>query len=174
MDNGDGGKGLVLRAANGGLNSENNGSARTGVRIDEHDRSRNVSNHLVYRIADIELDPYQFALLRNGVARPIEPKVLELIVFLIIQRPRMVPREEVMSQLWRGHFVSASVLTRAVCLARKALGNQQSIRTIHARGYQWVASVIVTEHDGDCNTVRVLDGAVGARRADLGRPVIDP
>jgi DNA-binding winged helix-turn-helix (wHTH) protein len=153
MDREDGRKALVLNSANGASYSENNGSIRSGVRADEHSPGHNANIHLVYRVSDIEIDPYQFVLLRHGVARPIEPKVLDLIIYLVIRRPRMVPREEVTSQLWRGHFVSASVLTRAVCLARKALGNQETIRTIHARGYQWVAPVIVTEHDGDCNAV---------------------
>jgi DNA-binding winged helix-turn-helix (wHTH) protein len=34
-----------------------------------------------------------------------------------------------------------SVLTRAACIARKALGDATLIRTVHGRGYRWSTPV---------------------------------
>jgi len=97
---------------------------------------------MAYRLQNAEIDPVTFTILRDGIPRPVEPLVVELVIYLVRQRPRMVTRHELLSQVWQGRFVSSSVLTRAICLARKALGSRNVIRTVHARGYQWIAPLI--------------------------------
>jgi|HubBroStandDraft_2_1064218.scaffolds.fasta_scaffold2032941_1 DNA-binding winged helix-turn-helix (wHTH) protein len=98
---------------------------------------------MLYRFLDFEVDSEQYAITRQSCPVRIEPRVFDLIIYLIRERRRMVTRQEILEQLWRHQTVSLSVLTRAVCLARKALNSSNSIRTVHARGYQWVTPVTV-------------------------------
>jgi DNA-binding winged helix-turn-helix (wHTH) protein len=96
---------------------------------------------MVYRFLNIAIDCDRFLLQRHNLSIGIEPRVLELIIYLVEQRHRMVPREELLRHVWNHQAVGPSVLTRAICLARKALDSGATIRTVHARGYQWITPV---------------------------------
>ena len=96
---------------------------------------------MIYTFSNIEIDATQFCLIRNNIVVSVEPKVLELIIYLIAQRHRMVPKDELIKQVWNGYAVGPTSIPRAVCLARKAIDNRSIIRTIHSRGYQWAARV---------------------------------
>jgi DNA-binding winged helix-turn-helix (wHTH) protein len=96
---------------------------------------------LIYRFQNAEIDCDQFVVRLHGLRVELEPRVLDLIVYLIGQRHRMVPRQELIAHVWNHQTVGSSVLTRAVCLARKALGCGTTIRTVHTRGYQWMTPV---------------------------------
>jgi DNA-binding winged helix-turn-helix (wHTH) protein len=58
----------------------------------------------------------------------------------------MVPRAELLERVWGGTAVGASSLARCVCLARRLLGEAGAIRTVHARGYQWVLPIADDPH----------------------------
>jgi DNA-binding winged helix-turn-helix (wHTH) protein len=98
---------------------------------------------MLYRFLDVEVDSERYAMTRQDYPVRVEPRVFELIIYLIRERARMVSRQELLEQLWCHQTVSPSVLTRAVCLARRAVDSPKSIRTVHARGYQWVTPVTV-------------------------------
>ncbi len=74
----------------------------------------------------------------------VEPRVLDLIVYLAAQAPRVVTRDELLEKVWRGASVSDAALSRAVREARRALGDdgaaQRIIKTVHGRGYSFVAT----------------------------------
>jgi TolB-like protein len=75
--------------------------------------------------------------------------VFDLLSYLINNRERIVSRDELLDNLWKGKVVSDAAL--GVCLkdARKAVGDsgdrQSIIKTVRGRGYQFVARV--TESD---------------------------
>ena len=92
---------------------------------------------MVYRFLNIDIDSARFALRRSSAPIKLEPRVLELIIFLIERRHRMVSSKELLEEVWRHQAIGPSVLPRAICLARKALGAPEAIQTVHARGYRW-------------------------------------
>jgi len=100
---------------------------------------------VTYRFKDCEVDPASYRLLVKGEVVAIEPRVFELVVYLIEHRDRVVSKEELFERLWAGKYVTESTLTRAVYEARRALGDdsrqQHIIKTLHSRGYQFVAAV---------------------------------
>lgn len=75
----------------------------------------------------------------------MEPQVFDLLAVLIRERRRVVPKEELLDTVWGSRFVSESALTSRVKAARQAIGDdgrgQRLIRTVHGRGYQFVAPV---------------------------------
>jgi DNA-binding winged helix-turn-helix (wHTH) protein len=94
-----------------------------------------------YRFLEFEIDEGSFAISRKGSPVDVEPRVFELLIHLIRNRERMVPKDELLAQVWRGYAVGGSVVARCVCLARRTLGHSAAIRTVYARGYQWIAPI---------------------------------
>jgi len=76
----------------------------------------------------------------------LEPRAMNLLVYLAGRAGRVIGKDEIFDALWEGVFVSESALTRTVADLRKALGddakNPQYIATISKRGYRMVAPVI--------------------------------
>lgn len=101
---------------------------------------------MIFWFAGFELDDSLFELRRNREPVKIEPRVLELILYLVKHRDRVVTKQELLENVWRVETLSDWALTRCVHEARKALsdagGSADSvIKTVHGRGYRCVADV---------------------------------
>ncbi|MEN3267333.1 alpha/beta fold hydrolase [Pseudonocardia sp.] len=96
---------------------------------------------------DLEFDPALFEVRRGGVAVPLEPQAFDVLAYLVSHRDRVVPKEELMDGVWGGRFVSETAVTSRIKQVRRALGDdghaQRMIRTLHGRGYRFVAPVEV-------------------------------
>jgi DNA-binding winged helix-turn-helix (wHTH) protein/pimeloyl-ACP methyl ester carboxylesterase len=91
------------------------------------------------------LDTALFELRRNGRIVPIEPQTFDVLTYLVSHRDRVVPKEELMDAVWGGRFVTEAAVTSRIKQARRAMGDdgrdQRLIRTVHGRGYRFVADV---------------------------------
>jgi DNA-binding winged helix-turn-helix (wHTH) protein len=100
---------------------------------------------MIYRFADFELDPSTAELRRGEQAVTVEPQVFALVLLLVENRERVVSRDEILERVWDGRVVSDSALSSRIKSARRALGDdgraQRFIRTIHGRGFRFVAEV---------------------------------
>jgi DNA-binding winged helix-turn-helix (wHTH) protein len=100
---------------------------------------------VIYVFGDCELDLGRFELRRAGAVQPVEPQVFDVLALLLRERERVVPKEELLDAVWGSRFVGDSALTNRVKAARRAIGDdgrtQRLIRTVHGRGYQFVADV---------------------------------
>ena len=100
----------------------------------------------------IELDEQLFELRRDGAAVPLEPQAFDVLVYLVRHRDRVVPKEELMDSVWGGRFVSETAVTSRIKQVRRPLGDdghaQRMIRTLHGRGYRFVADVVETTSRG--------------------------
>src|ERR1700689_5797940 len=74
-----------------------------------------------YRFDRFALDPLNLRLTSEGQSCALEPKSFRLLLFLIENRHRVVPKEEILSVVWEGVAVSDNALTRAIAQIRKAL-----------------------------------------------------
>ncbi len=117
---------------------------------------KEVKEHMattLYRFGEYELDPASYALRLGGTLVQVEPRVLELLVYLVQHRERVVSKDELLQQLWPQKYVTESVLTRAIYEARRALDDdsrrQHVIKTVHSRGYQFVAALRDCQDAGD-------------------------
>ena len=98
-----------------------------------------------FRFGEFQLDDKRFTLSGSAGVVHVEPQVFELLHHLIVNHDRVVSKEELLDAIWGDRFVSESALTSRVKAARRAVGDdgqaQRVIKTIHARGYQFVAEV---------------------------------
>ena len=103
---------------------------------------------MVLRFGSCELDLDVFELRREGASVPVEPQVFDVLRHLIEHRDRVVTKHELLDEVW-DNFVTESALTTRIKAARRAVGDdgraQRVIRTIHGRGYRFVAEVRTDE-----------------------------
>jgi DNA-binding winged helix-turn-helix (wHTH) protein len=102
-----------------------------------------------YRFHEYELDPARRLLLHGSRLVRLQPKVFELLHFLVLHRTRVVPKAVLLRELWPDAYVTAASLTRLVKEARRAVGDdgrrQRVIHTMHGFGYRFVAALSSSE-----------------------------
>src|SRR5262245_18744780 len=102
---------------------------------------------MIYMFGDFELDERLYVLRRFGGTLKLEPKVLDVLAYLVRHRDRIVTKEELIEQLWPVQVISESALTHCLAKARRAVdddgGRQQIIKTQHGCGYRFIAEVTI-------------------------------
>ncbi|MCL1044179.1 winged helix-turn-helix domain-containing protein [Shewanella electrodiphila] len=100
---------------------------------------------MIYRYNQTEIDLIQFEIRIDGNVIAVEPKVFDLIVYLIENRQRVISRGELFQNIWANREVSDTTLSNHIKTARNVLGDdgerQQIINTIRSRGYQFIAQI---------------------------------
>ncbi len=81
--------------------------------------------------------------LRDGETTvQVEPKVMEVLLFLAKRKGEVVSREELIEEVWGGVCVTDHVLSRCISELRKALGDDPRtpsfVETIRKRGYRLI------------------------------------
>lgn len=97
------------------------------------------------RIGEWQVAPDLNQISRGGDCVRLEPKAIELLVFLAQRAGEVVSREELLSALWPGVIVGDNALTQVVTKLRKALGDTARqptyVEAISKRGYRLIAAV---------------------------------
>ena len=131
------------------------------------------------RFADCELDLDRIVLRRDGEEIRVEPQVFDVLAYLVKHRGTVVRKEELLDAIWGDRFVSESALTTRIKVVRQAVGDDGSqqliIRTVHGKGYEFVATVEeIEEGPAGAGLSSVAMGAsIGVRVQPLiGREVL--
>ena len=98
--------------------------------------------HKEYLLGDFLMEPASHVLKRHGVPVSLNKKRFQVLVYLIDNRDRLVPRQELLDGFWDGSEVYEENLTKCVSEIRKALDDQkkphQFIETVPAVGYRYI------------------------------------
>ena len=85
-------------------------------------------------------------LLRQGRATQLAGPASEVLRVLLEERPRIVPKQELLRQVWRGAAVEEGNLSVAIADLRVALGDDahepRFIRTHHRKGYAFIGDAV--------------------------------
>lgn len=124
------------------------------------------------RFSEFELDEERFQLRLRDRRLDIRPKVFDLLVLLVRSRERVVLREELVLSLWGTTAVGPGSLSGLVNELRQVLGEAgretSSIRTVHARGYQFVAKVEPAEGTRSSDATRSIDSVEEVQEEEGG------
>src|SRR5688500_14258281 len=93
----------------------------------------------VWRFANACLDESRLELRVGGVVTTLEPKPLELLMFLLRRAGEVATKDQILEALWPGRLVTEASLTKCVAKLRQALGDSEQIivRTVHGFGYRF-------------------------------------
>jgi len=100
---------------------------------------------MLYRFGNWELDTGIYELRQDGRPCQIEPQVFNVLVFLLRNHERVVSRDELLEEVWRGRVVSDATLSTCIKEARQAVGDdgraQHLIKTVHGRGFRFIGEL---------------------------------
>ncbi len=103
---------------------------------------------MAWIFGDFRLDPERFELSCGAELVRLEPQVLALLCLLVRHHDRMVTKDEIVEKIWNGQSVSDASISSRIRSARQAVGDdghhQTTIRTVHGRGFRFVAEVAET------------------------------
>lgn len=107
------------------------------------------SERHLYEFGDFRLDASERLLSRNGVAVPLTPKAIDLLLALVAQPGRLLDKDTLLKTVWPGTFVEENNLADNIFKLRRVLGDGENgsrfIETVPKRGYRFVADVRAIE-----------------------------
>jgi DNA-binding winged helix-turn-helix (wHTH) protein len=100
----------------------------------------------IYHFATFSIDIASREIIRGGIGSSMEPRAFDMLRFLIENRDRVLPKDDLVNAVWGDCSVSKSVLARAVMKARRAIGDVANdpriIKTVHGVGYRFCAELL--------------------------------
>ena len=110
------------------------------------------------------LDIDRRELTKDGVPVAMEPQVFDLLVYLVINRERVVSKDELIASVWKGRIVSESTMATRLNAVRRALGDsgdqQRVVRTYARKGVRFIA---VVHRVGDAPSSPALQARTGGK-----------
>jgi eukaryotic-like serine/threonine-protein kinase len=107
-----------------------------------------------YEFGPYRIDPDHRQLLREMKPVPLQPKAFDILLVLVRNSEKVVPKDDLMKAVWPGTFVEESNLAQNVSVLRKTLGDpvgeNRYIVTVPGRGYRFAEKVQVVN---DCEAV---------------------
>ena len=95
-----------------------------------------------FKLGDCLIQPADFSVhFLNGDTRPLQPKQMDVLYYLALHHPRVIPRKELIDQVWNSNeYVGEKALTNTIWHLRQNLaevaGNGDVIETIRKAGYR--------------------------------------
>ena len=104
---------------------------------------------MYYSFGDYVLDTQRHELQHAGEPIKLRRKVFHVLTYLLAHHDRVVPKQELLAQLWPDQFVGDEALTSCITALRRTLGERgrtaRFVRTLHGQGYRFVGAVTMQE-----------------------------
>ena len=98
---------------------------------------------MIFKFDCYQIDSERYTLTRDGEPINVEPQVFDLLVLLIVNRDRIVSKDEILSHIWKGRTVSSGSIDSRIRSARLSIGDngkdQKFIKTSTHNGYRFIA-----------------------------------
>jgi len=96
----------------------------------------------IFRFADVEVREREFSLVKAGEVLPVEPKAFRVLLILLRNPQKLLPKDELLTAVWGDTAVSENSLARSIALLRRLLGDEardpRFIETVATVGYRWL------------------------------------
>jgi TolB-like protein/tetratricopeptide (TPR) repeat protein len=101
--------------------------------------------NVIFRFDDCLVDTEWRELRRDGVLCLLEPRVFDLLEYLLRNRHRFVSKTDLQNAIWGGRIVSSAALHTRINAVRSAIGDngaeQRLIRTLRTKGFCFIGDV---------------------------------
>ena len=102
-------------------------------------------NSTPFYLGDWQINPQLNSIQHAGKAKQLEPKAMDVLVYLCFQKGEIVTSDELLNQCWKAIDIGDNPLHKTITQLRKALGDKASdptyIETIRKRGYRIIAKL---------------------------------
>jgi tetratricopeptide (TPR) repeat protein/DNA-binding winged helix-turn-helix (wHTH) protein len=99
----------------------------------------------VYRFEDVEVDAPRGCIKRGGQEVHLRQQTLQVLLYLLERRERLVTKEELFEHIWQGAAVTDNALLQCIFDIRKLLGDDSRhprfIKTFSKVGYRFIGPV---------------------------------
>jgi TolB-like protein/DNA-binding winged helix-turn-helix (wHTH) protein len=130
--------------------------------------STSIEHRDPFRLGDWLVEPLLNRLTRGDESVHLEPRAMDLLVFLAQHPGEVLSRETLIDGVWAEQFVGEAVLRQTIAALRDALGDDAReptfIETIPKRGYRLIAAVAEVEPPVEQETGRPAARFPGLRR----------
>ncbi len=103
----------------------------------------------MFEFREFALDPRTRTLKRRGETVALNRRAFDVLLYLVQHPGRILPRDELVKNVWPDTFVDDNSLAQSMSALRRALeekpGDNNYILTVPGRGYQFVSEVKNTE-----------------------------
>jgi len=100
---------------------------------------------MVFRFGLFQLDVKERRLLRQGELVPLRGKIFDTLALLVQNHGRLLPKKDLIEQLWPDSIVEENNLDHNISKLRRALedgtNGQRFIETVPRQGYRFIAEV---------------------------------
>jgi TolB-like protein/DNA-binding winged helix-turn-helix (wHTH) protein/Flp pilus assembly protein TadD len=100
----------------------------------------------VFEFGRFRLDGTTRVLLENGTPLPLSSRAFDILHFLIVNRDRIVTKDEIIGRVWQGVIVDENNLAVQISSLRRALSDHDEtapfILTVPGRGYRFVGKLV--------------------------------
>lgn len=110
--------------------------------------SNEISNNFIpnpFYIEGLYIEPSKNIIIENNSTRNVQPKVMEVLVYLCSKAEEVISSEELITTCWPNQYISDSPLHKCIAQIRKALGDDPKkprfIKTVPKKGYVFIAKV---------------------------------
>jgi len=104
-----------------------------------------------FKIGNCHIYPFEYSIqFDNAEKQSVQAKLIEVLCYLAQHSPRIIPREELINNIWNGNeYVGEKALTNAIWNLRQHLkgadGDNEVIETIRKVGYRLLITPIFDE-----------------------------
>ncbi|HEX7082287.1 MAG TPA: winged helix-turn-helix domain-containing protein [Gammaproteobacteria bacterium] len=118
-----------------------------------------------FRIGAFDVEPLSGRISGPGGGQHVQPKVMDVLVYLAEHAGELVERDTLLEQVWR-RITSEEVLTRCISELRRALGDDRGspryIQTVPKRGYRLVEPIVLDHEESERTPQAAADGGAAA------------
>jgi len=118
------------------------------------------SNSFTFKFGEVTVHEREFSLVKAGDVLAVEPKAFRVLLILLRNPRKLIPKEELLNAVWGDASVTENSLTRAIALLRRLLGDDarepRFIETVTSVGYRWLCPV---EQVADLRAATAASGA---------------
>lgn len=118
-----------------------------------------------------QVDAKSNRIARDDVEEKLEPRSMELLVYLARRPDQVISRAEIEEQVWQGRIVSYEALSSSIAKIRKAFGDTDKehriIETIPKSGYRLIAPIVRSDPVPELSSEAVDSTPVPAKKPNL-------